>query len=208
MSRVRCEWCLGDEQMLRYHDREWGTPIGLPLGQASADAEHAQFEFLILEGAQAGLSWRTVLHKRAAYRAAYAGFDPTTVAAFGDADRQRLLADAGIIRNRLKVAASINNAQCFLEVQQAEGGFCKYLWGFVDGAPVQNAWSAMAAIPAATDLSCRVSADLKRRGFRFVGPTIVYAHLQAVGLVNDHVVDCFRHAELATSNTSKGRASR
>jgi DNA-3-methyladenine glycosylase I len=196
MSRQRCAWCLGDEQMVEYHDTEWGTPIGLPTATASVAAERAQFEFLILEGAQAGLSWRTVLRKRTAYRVAFADFDAAAVAKFDDADRQRLLADAGIIRNRLKIEASINNAQRFLEVQQAEGSFCRYLWQFVSGQPLINAWDSMEQIPGQTDLSRRISADLKKRGFRFVGPTIVYAHLQAAGLVNDHLVECFRYAEL------------
>ena len=192
----RCEWCLGDEPMIGYHDREWGTPVGLGAGDRDDAAERLQFEFLVLEGAQAGLSWRTILHRRAGYRAAYADFDPGVVASFGEAERSRLLADTGIIRNRAKVDASIGNARCFLELQGQTGSFCAYLWDFVGGTPMVNRWRSMDDIPPSTELSTRISTDLKKRGFRFVGPTIVYAHLQAVGVVNDHVVDCFRYAEL------------
>ena len=192
----RCEWCLGDEPMTAYHDREWGSPVGLREVDRNEDAERLQFEFLVLEGAQAGLNWRSILHRRDGYRAAYAGFDVAAVASFDEADRARLLADTRIVRNRAKVESSISNAQCFLELQRQEGSFCSYLWGFVDGGPVVNRWRTMADIPASTELSTRISADLKRRGFRFVGPTIVYAHLQAAGVINDHVVDCFRYAEL------------
>ena len=174
--------------MQAYHDEEWGTPI--------RDDDRLQFEFLILEGAQAGLSWRTILHKRAGYRRAYQGFDPARVARYGDAEREALLANPEIVRNRQKVASSIDNAHAFLAVQERFGSFCSYLWGFVDGRPVVGGLRDDADLPAQTDLSRRVSRDLKARGFRFVGPTIVYAHLQAVGVVNDHVTDCFRFAEL------------
>ena len=184
---TRCAWASDDPLYQAYHDEEWGVPL---------HDDQRFFEFLLLEGAQAGLSWRTILNRRQGYGAAYADFDPAVVAAYGEAERARLLADTGIIRNRAKVDASIGNAQCFLELQEQEGSFCAYLWGFVDGRPVVNRWRTMADIPASTELSATVSADLKRRGFRFVGPTIVYAQLQAVGVVNDHVVDCFRFAEL------------
>jgi len=170
--------------MLRYHDEEWGEPV-------HEDRKH--FEFLILEGAQAGLSWITILRKREGYRAAYRGFDPAAVARFTTKSAARLLADPGIVRNRLKIESSISNARCFLAVQEQLGSFDRYLWGFVDGKPVVNRWAELSQIPASTPLSDRVSQDLKQRGFRFVGTTIVYAHLQAVGVVNDHLVSCFRH---------------
>ena len=184
----RCPWCAGDELMQAYHDREWGAPI--------RDDDRKQFEFLVLEGAQAGLSWRTILHKRAGYRRAYGGFDPALVARYGDAERAALLGNPKIVRNRLKVAASIDNARAFLAVRERFGSFCRYLWDFVDGRPVVGGWRGQGEMPAETELSRRISRDLKSRGFRFVGPTIVYSHLQAVGVVNDHLVDCFRFAEL------------
>jgi DNA-3-methyladenine glycosylase I len=173
--------------MAEYHDQEWGVPV-------HDDRRH--FEFLILEGAQAGLSWETILKRREGYRQAYCGFDPEKVARFTEADAARLLSDPGIIRNRLKVAASIGNARAFLEVQGEHGSFDAYIWSFVGGKSLQNAWQRMEDIPAKTAESCALSKDLVRRGFRFVGPTIVYAHMQAAGLVNDHVVDCFRWKEL------------
>jgi DNA-3-methyladenine glycosylase I len=181
---VRCPWPAGDPLMLRYHDEEWGVPV-------HDDRKH--FEFLILEGAQAGLSWTTILRKREGYRAAYRGFDPALVARFTEKSVARLLADPRIVRNRLKVRSSISNARCFLAVQREFGSFDRYLWGFVDGKPVVNRWTELSQIPASTPLSDQVSKDLKQRGFRFVGTTIVYAHLQAVGVVNDHLVSCFRH---------------
>jgi DNA-3-methyladenine glycosylase I len=186
-GRVRCPWCEGDDLYRRYHDEEWGVPV-------HDDRKH--FEFLVLESAQAGLSWSTILKKRENYRKAYRGFDPEVVAGFGPRDVQRLLNDAGIVRNRLKIESSINNARRFLEVQREFGSFDAYLWGFVGGAAVANRWKTLAEIPATTKLSDTVSKDLKRRGFRFVGSTIIYAHLQAVGLVNDHLVGCFRYGEL------------
>jgi DNA-3-methyladenine glycosylase I len=154
------------------------------------------FEFLILEGAQAGLSWITILKKRAAYRAAFAGFDPETVARFDEAKVAELLADPGIVRNRLKVASAITNARAFLKVQEEFGSFDAYQWRFVDGRPIQNAWQGLKAVPASTPESDAMSRDLKQRGFKFVGSTICYAHRQAVGMVNDHTVDCFRWKEL------------
>lgn len=183
---TRCPWALGvSEAYLAYHDEEWGVPV---------HDDRRQFEFLILESAQAGLSWSTVLHKRDGYRRCFAGFDPVAVAAFGEARIHALLEDAGIIRNRLKVRSAVTNARAFLEVQEEFGSFCNYLWGFVDGVPVVNHWATQDAVPASTPLSDTISRDLKRRGFKFVGTTIMYAHLQATGLVNDHIKTCFRHA--------------
>ncbi len=181
----RCDWALtggaaiGDAY-LRYHDDVWGVPERDP---------GVLFEFLILEGAQAGLSWSTILRKLDSYRRAYRGFDPEAVARFDEADVARLLGDEGIVRNRAKVAASIRNAQAWLELDDP----AEFLWGFVDGATIQNAWPDMAAVPAATDESHAMSKELKRRGFGFVGPTICYAFMQATGMVNDHVASCFRH---------------
>jgi DNA-3-methyladenine glycosylase I len=182
----RCAWPKSDLDRA-YHDREWGVPL---------HDDRRLFEFLVLEGAQAGLSWSTILKRREGYRAAYQGFDPRVVAGFGEEQEARLLADAGIVRNRAKVRSSIVNAQAFMTVQQEFGSFDAYIWSFVDGEPIQNAWRSLDELPATTPLSQRISADLKRRGFTFVGPTIVYAHMQATGMVNDHVVGCFRHAEL------------
>jgi DNA-3-methyladenine glycosylase I len=186
-DHVRCDWCLGvSEAYLAYHDEEWGRPVRDDAGQ---------FEFLVLESAQAGLSWSTVLHKRAGYRRAFAGFDPEKVARFNRRSVERLVSDPGIIRNRLKIEAAIGNARQFLAVRDQFGTFSDYLWGFVDGTPVVNHWREMRQVPASTALSDKISKDLKARGFKFVGSTIVYAHLQATGLVNDHLVGCFRRAE-------------
>ena len=188
-SKNRCPWCEATELYRRYHDEEWGVPV-------HDDRRH--FEFLVLESAQAGLSWSTILKKRENYRKAYRRFDPEVVARFGARDRERLLNDAGIVRNRLKIESSINNAIRFLEIQRQFGSFDAYLWGFVGGRPVVNRWKTLSEIPANTELSDRISKDLKTRGLRFVGSTIIYAHLQAVGIVNDHLTGCFRHAELAS----------
>ena len=174
--------------MLAYHDDEWGVPL---------HDDRALLELLTLEGAQAGLSWTTILNRRDGYRRAFARFDLATVAAFGPDDEARLLADAGIIRNRAKVASAIGNARTALEVIGEAGSLDRYLWSFVDGRPVQNRWQAMEEIPAETEVSRDMSKDLKRRGFTFVGPTIVYAFMQSAGLVNDHTVDCFRYDEVA-----------
>lgn len=174
--------------MVEYHDSEWGVPV-------RDDA--TQFEFLVLESAQAGLSWYTILRKRAAYRAAFAGFDPVRVARFTPARVEKLMGDAGIVRNRAKIEATISNARQFLAVQREHGSFCDYLWGFVDGRPIVNHWRESREVPATTALSDTIAKDLKRRGFKFLGSTVVYAHLQATGLVNDHLVGCFRHAPLA-----------
>jgi len=189
MTVTRCEWTTAsDPLMLAYHDEEWGAP--------SHDDRHL-FELLTLEGAQAGLSWATILRKREGYRRAFAGFDPEQVSRFGAADVERLLQDPGIVRNRLKVESTIVNAVCVLELQEELASFDAYLWRFVDGRPLVGGWRTLRELPAETDHSRALSRDLKRRGFRFVGPTICYAFMQAVGMVNDHVVDCFRFQELA-----------
>jgi DNA-3-methyladenine glycosylase I len=185
-SVTRCEWATGgSELMLAHHDEEWGIP--------SHDDVHL-FEMLSLEGAQAGLSWSTILNKREGYRRAFAGFDPAAVARFGPDDVERLLADPGIVRNRLKVESTVDNAARVLEVQEELGSFDAYLWAFVDGEPIVNQWRTVSELPAETELSKAISKDLKRRGFRFIGPTIVYAFMQSVGMVDDHTVDCFRRA--------------
>ena len=188
-SKIRCPWCEGSELYRRYHDEEWGVPV-------HDDRKH--FEFLVLESAQAGLSWLTILKKRQNYRRAYRDFEPAVVAGFGAREVERMLKDAGIVRNRLKIESSINNAKRFLEIQEEFGSFDRYLWGFVGARPVVNRWKTLSEIPANTELSDRISKDLKTRGMRFVGSTIIYAHLQAVGIVNDHLTGCFRHAELAS----------
>lgn len=176
-----CPWCLATPEYRAYHDHEWGRP---------QHDDRILFEFLILEGAQAGLSWRTILEKREGYRRLFAGFDPVQVAAFSDADLERCLLDPGIVRNRLKVWSARTNARAFLAVQREFGSFARYLWGFVDGRPLINRPRSPREVPARTELSDRISKDLLRRGFKFVGTTIVYAYLQAMGLVNDHLVDC------------------
>lgn len=182
----RCAWATDVSPLYEaYHDHEWGVPV---------HDDRLWFEFLILEGAQAGLSWSTILNKRARYREVYDGFDPAKVARYGERKVAALLADPGIVRNRLKVAASITNAQAFLEVQREFGSFDAYIWGFVGGRPRQNAWPSLKDVPAGTPASDALSRDLKKRGFRFVGSTICYALMQATGLVNDHEVGCFRHA--------------
>lgn len=170
-----------------YHDEEWGVPV---------HDDRLLFEFLVLEGAQAGLSWLTILRKRDGYRKAFAGFEPAEVAAFDAADVDRLLGDPGIVRNRSKVESAIGNARAFVAVQEEFGSFEAYVWRFANGETIQNEWRSVGDIPAKTVEAERLSADLKRRGFRFVGPTIMYAHMQATGMVNDHTVDCFRWAEL------------
>jgi len=183
----RCEWAQA-EQMIPYHDAEWGVPI---------HDDRALFEFLILEGAQAGLSWSTILKKREAYRQAFDGFDPAKVAAYDDAKVAELLANPGIVRNRLKIAAAITNAQSFVRIQQEFGSFDAYVWRFVGDRPKQNAWRELHDLPATSVESDALSKDLIRRGFKFVGSTICYAFMQAVGMVNDHTTDCFRYAQLA-----------
>ncbi|MHB1142670.1 MAG: DNA-3-methyladenine glycosylase I [Sulfuricaulis sp.] len=187
-AKPRCAWCGTDPLYVRYHDREWGVPV---------HDERRHFEFLILEGAQAGLSWITILRKRENYREAFAGFDPELVARFGKREVARLLKNPGIVRNRLKIESAIKNARAFLEVQDEFDGFDKYVWRFVGGKPIRNRWTGMKQIPARTAESDALSKDLKKRGFSFVGSTIIYAHMQAVGMVNDHVTGCFRYRELA-----------
>ena len=183
----RCPWCLGSEAYVAYHDREWGAPV---------HDERMLFELLILEGAQAGLSWSTILNKRDNYRKAFDGFDARKIARYSDVKSARLLADAGIVRNRLKIAAAIQNAKAFLAVQKEFGSFDRYIWRFVGGKPRQNRRRSMKQVPARTPESDAMSKDLKKRGFKFVGSTICYAFMQASGMVNDHLLACFRHAQL------------
>ncbi len=184
----RCSWTSLDNNLyITYHDQEWGIPV---------HDDRTHFEFLILEGAQAGLSWITILKRREGYRQAFANFDPKKVARFTSEKIQELLALPDIIRNRLKIESAVINAQHFLEIQQEFGSFDKYVWRFVEGKPIQNHWKSLKEIPAETKQSKALSADLKKRGFKFVGPTIMYAYMQAIGMVNDHMVDCFRYKEL------------
>lgn len=187
-SLERCDWCIGTfDEYVTYHDEEWGVPV-------YDDRTH--FEFLILEGAQAGLSWSTILKKREGYREAFAGFDPEKVARFDDARIARLLENPRIVRNRLKVRSAVSNARAFLELQRQEGSFSDYIWKFVGGEPIVNRWKTMDQVPATSPESDALSRDLKKRGFKFVGSTILYAHMQATGLVNDHLVGCFRHGQV------------
>ena len=183
----RCDWSGADALMIEYHDTEWGVPL---------HDDVKLFEFLILEGAQAGLSWSTILKKRENYRKAFDGFDPAKMARYGDEDTARLLADAGIVRNRLKIAAAITNARLALDVQKEFGSLDKYIWQFVGGVPIKHAYKSLSELPAQSTASEAMSQDLKKRGFKFVGSTICYAFMQAVGMVNDHTVDCFRYAEV------------
>ena len=184
----RCQWVPENDALYSsYHDEEWGVPL---------HDDTSLFEFLILETFQAGLSWKTVLYKRDNFRKAFAGFDPHKVAAFTEKDEKRLLNDSGIIRNRLKIKAAISNAHAFLKVVGEFGSFDKYIWGFIDYKPIDNQWREISDIPAKTQLSDQISADLKKRAFKFVGSTVVYAHMQATGMVNDHTTDCFRYKEV------------
>jgi len=188
-GKKRCAWAeSGNELYLQYHDREWGVPV---------HEDRKQFEFLILEGAQAGLSWSTVLNKREGYRKAFARFDPVKVARFSEKKIETLIQDPSIIRNRLKITSAVSNALAFLAIQKEYGSFDTYIWDFVGGKPLQNRWNAMADVPATSPESEALSKDLKQRGLKFVGSTIMYAHLQAAGLVNDHLVSCFRYRECA-----------
>jgi len=187
---VRCPWAETDDLYRKYHDEEWGLPV---------HDDRTHFEFLVLEAAQAGLSWLTILRKRENYRRAYHRFDPVRVSKFGDPEFRRLLEDPGIVRNRKKIEASIHNARRFIEVQREFGSFDAYLWRYVAGRPLVNRWENVSEIPSKSALSEELSKDLLRRGFRFVGPTILYAYLQAVGVVNDHLVACFRHPEFSGS---------
>lgn len=194
---LRCAWARVEPD-ITYHDTEWGVP-------RRDDA--AQFEFLVLESAQAGLSWNTILKKREGYRRCFAGFDPTAVAAFTPTDVERLMADPGIVRNRKKIEAAINNARIFLEVAAKHDGFWRYIWGFVDNRPLVNAWRRMEDVPATTSLSDTIARELKRLGFSFLGSTTIYAHMQGTGLVNDHLTDCFRHAPCAALADEKNPAA-
>lgn len=184
---MRCPWCEGDPLYEKYHDEEWGVPVY---------DDRVHFEFLVLESAQAGLSWRTILNKRENYRAAYAGFDPEIVRHYDASKVEELLGNAGIVRNRKKIEASINNANVFIEIQQEFGSFANYIWRFVDNKPVINYFESLSEMPAVTDIAEKLSKDLKRRGMKFLGPTTIYAHMQATGLVNDHLVSCSRHLEV------------
>ena len=186
-SPTRCPWATSDPLYVPYHDEEWGVPL---------HDDRRLFEMLVLEGAQAGLSWLTILRRREGYRRAFDRFDPQKVARYGPPDVERLLADGGIIRNRLKIESAINNARAFLAVREELGSFDSYIWRFVDGRPIQNTWTTLEEVPAQTPVSNTMSKDLRKRGFTFVGPTICYAHMQATGMVNDHLIGCFRHREV------------
>jgi DNA-3-methyladenine glycosylase I len=187
-EKVRCGWAGDDETYVSYHDREWGVPVY---------DDQRLFEFLVLEGAQAGLSWITILRKREAYRKAFANFDPEKVARFNERKVEALMQDAGIVRNRLKIESAVRNARAFLKLQEELGSFSDYQWAFVDGKPLQNRYPSLKQIPARTPVSDALSKDLKKRGFNFVGSTIMYAHMQAVGMVNDHIDTCFRRGPVS-----------
>jgi len=193
-NTIRCSWCGDDPLYVAYHDEEWGVPVY---------DDRMLFEFLILEGAQAGLSWSTILKKREGYRLAFDGFDAEKVARYDGIKISALLTDPGIVRNQLKIGSAVTNAQAFLKIQDEWGSFSDYLWSFVDGRPIQNGWRSLAEIPAKTPLAEALSKDLKKRGFRFVGPTIIYAHMQATGMVNDHLVDCFRYPEIVAKSQDR-----
>ena len=186
-SKTRCGWCLKFEDYIKYHDEEWGVPV---------HDDRTHFQFLILEGAQAGLSWSMILKKREGYRKNFADFDPEKVARFTDKRIEKILEDPGIVRNRLKVNAAVNNAKRFLEVQKEFGTFDKYIWTFVNNKPIVNKWTSLKEVPATTKESDALSKDLIKRGFKFVGSTVIYAHMQACGLVNDHLVDCWRYKKV------------
>jgi DNA-3-methyladenine glycosylase I len=187
-DKIRCDWCGSDPLYRTYHDKEWGVPL---------HDERALFEFLILEGAQAGLSWLTILKKREGYRRAFDNFDVERIARYTEADVARLMADPGIVRNRLKIESTIANARAALKVREEFGGLDAYFWRFVDGPPIINAWPDISQVPTSSAVSDAMSKDMKKRGFKFVGSTICYAHMQATGMVNDHTVDCFRYLQLA-----------
>ena len=189
----RCPWCGSDPLYLRYHDEEWGVPV---------HNERMHFEFLLLETQQAGLSWRTILGKREAYRAAFAYFDPEKVARFSALEIERFLADPSLIRNRRKLEAAVTNARAFLKIQECYGSFDAWIWHFVDGRPMLNTWKDITELPVRTPLSDSISNEMKKAGFAFVGPVTIYAHLQAIGIVNDHLVSCFRHEEIARLTAS------
>ncbi len=190
---LRCDWCEGDELYIKYHDDEWGVPV-------HDDIKH--FEFLILEGVQAGLSWLLILRKRENYRRAYDNFQPVKIAEYSDKKIEELMGNKGLIRNRRKIEASVNNAIKFLEIQDDFGSFDRYIWGYVDDKPIINSWKNVLDLPSKTELSEKISDDLRARGFKFVGSTTIYAHMQAIGLVNDHIVDCFRYNEINKSDNT------
>lgn len=187
MDKNRCDWVGEDPLYIAYHDEEWGVPV---------KEDQKLFEFLILETFQAGLSWITVLKKRENFRMAFDNFDYKKIAKYKDVKIQKLLGDSGIIRNRLKIHAAVSNAQAYIEIRKEFGSFSKYVWGFVDDNPIQNSWKKISEVPAKTALSDQISKDLKKRGFKFVGSTVIYAHMQATGMVNDHTTDCFRFEEV------------
>ncbi len=187
-EKKRCSWCLGFEQYIQYHDEEWGVPV---------HDDFVHFEFLILEGAQAGLSWSMILKKREGYRKAFANFDPSKVVKYSASKIEKLLLNPSIVRNKLKVNAAVNNAKRFIEIQNEFGSFDKYIWQFVNGKPIVNKWKTMNQVPATSKASDELSKDLKSRGFKFVGSTVIYAHMQACGLINDHLTDCFRYKQVA-----------
>ncbi len=188
----RCNWGNTSEKMIQYHDKEWGVPL---------HDDQKLFEFFVLEGFQAGLSWQIVLNKREAFREAFDNFDPEKVSKYDEKKLEELVQNKAIIRNKMKIAACVNNAQRFLEIQKEFGSFDRYIWGFVNGKPIVNKFSALNQLPAKTELSDRISADLKKRGFKFVGSTVIYAHMQATGMVNDHLVNCYRYKEINNMNT-------
>lgn len=188
MDKTRCSWCIKSDIERDYHDKEWGVPV---------TDDGTQFEFITLEAAQAGLSWITILKKREGYRKCFAGFDPEAVASFGEADVERLLLDASIVRNRKKIESAISNARLFLEVAAKHGSFARWYWSFCDGKPVVNHWKDTMQVPATSPLSDAIAKELKCMGFKFLGSTVVYAHMQATGMVNDHMLGCFRHRELS-----------
>ncbi|MEX0684730.1 MAG: DNA-3-methyladenine glycosylase I [Balneolales bacterium] len=187
MCKTRCSWCLAFDAYVTYHDNEWGVP---------SFEDKTQFEFLILESAQAGLSWATILKKREAYRIAYSEFDPVKVACYGDSEIKKLLNNPGIIRNKLKIEAAINNARRFIEVQELYGSFSDYIWDFMDGKPIINSWKRLEDVPSTSHISDKLAGDMKKKGFKFLGNKILYAHMQATGLVNDHLLDCYRYNEI------------
>ncbi len=189
IDMIRCDWSTSDPLMVQYHDQEWGVPVY---------DDQKLFEFLILETFQAGLSWKTILHKRDNFRNAFDGFDYRMIAKYDDQKFELLMQDAGIIRNRLKIRAAISNAQAFIRIQEEFGSFSEYIWAFTGGKPIHNAWAELKDIPATTKLSDKLSKDLKKHGFKFVGSTVVYAHMQATGMVNDHTVNCFRYKQLVS----------
>lgn len=191
-EKKRCTWCLGDPLYEFYHDQEWGVPLS---------DDNQLFEFLILETFQAGLSWITILRKRENFRKAFDGFDFELIANYSEAKIQELIQDPGIIRNKLKIHAAIDNAKAFIVLREEFGTFSKYVWSFVDNKPVQNYWQSHKEVPDSTPTSISLSKDLKRQGFKFIGPTVIYAHMQATGMVNDHTQDCFRHTEIAELST-------